>query len=151
MKFFRVVFSISVLALAGVIFAIQSLAADDAGERKKLEGTWQGFVVEGTGQNPKQGRVRVTELVITADKISAKGGQGESLGVGSYKLGATGNAKTIDSTGTGGPTLNKSYQGIYTVEGDTLKWCAANPGRPRPTQLVTRPPDQFLMVLTRKK
>ena len=151
MKTLRLLFFSSVVFCAGLLLTLSAFAADDAAERKKLEGTWQGFVVDGAGQNPKQGRVRITEMVITADKITSKGGQGESLGVGTFKLGVSGDLKTIDGIGTGGPAANKTYLGIYSVDGDTLKWCTSNPGKARPDQFKTVPPSQAYLILTRKK
>lgn len=127
------------------------LLGDEAAQRRALLGTWEGWVVEGTGEGPNQRRQRVSELVITADQISAKDGRGASLGVGSYRLGASGNLRTIDAAGTSGPALNKRYLGIYLLEGNTLKWCSGTPGRPRPAEFQTRPPNHFMMVLTRKQ
>jgi uncharacterized protein (TIGR03067 family) len=125
--------------------------ADQPNLRQKLIATWVGGVVEGDGSRSNSTRARISELVITADRISAKDGQGVSLGEGTYTLGRSGNTFTIDASGTGGPTRNKQYAGILILDGDTLKWCSANPGRPRPTQFRSTPPDAFLMVLTRKK
>ena len=47
----------------------------------------------------------------------------------------------------------EKYQGIFAIEGDTLKWCSCNErSRTRPTALRTSTKDgHFLMVLTRKK
>ncbi|MCX6909448.1 MAG: TIGR03067 domain-containing protein [Verrucomicrobia bacterium] len=126
-------------------------AADTPQERQKLIGVWSGGVVEGDGSKAGSTRVVVSELVITADKITAKNGEGASLGEGTYKLGDAGGLKTIDASGTGGPTHGKSYVGIYKVEGDTLKWCSGTPGKPRPTFFKSEPSNGFLMIVTRKK
>ncbi len=137
-----------VLALTG---ATTILAAEDASLRKGLLGTWQGAVVEGDGSKPGGQRFRISELVITTDKITAKDGQGNSLGSGAYQLARSGGTLTIDATGTGGQMQGKTYLGICSVDGNTLKWCSGNPQRPRPTQFKSTPPDGFLMVLTRKQ
>lgn len=126
-------------------------AGDEAADRRTLLGTWEGWVVEGTGASPSQRKMRVSELVITPQQISAKDGRGASLGVGTYRLGTSGNLRTIDAVGTGGPTLNKRYLGIYVIEGSTLKWCSGSPGKIRPAAFQTHPPDHFMMVLTRKQ
>ena len=141
------------LACSAVLgFADPVLAADSsAADFKKIEGVWQGAAVDGDGSKPGSARARISELVITAEKITAKDGQGNSLGEGTFKLGRNGNVVTIDASGTAGQTRGKQYLGILIVEGDTLKWCSANPNRPRPAQFRTTPPDAFLMVLTRKK
>jgi uncharacterized protein (TIGR03067 family) len=121
-------------------------------ERKNLEGTWQGFVVDGAGEQADRGPVQLTEVVITAEKITAKDAKGVSLGEGTYKLDVSQNPAAIDSVGTTGQARNKTYQGIFELKGDTLKWCVANPGKPRPSAFVTTPGGgQFLLVLRRKK
>jgi uncharacterized protein (TIGR03067 family) len=60
------------------------------------------------------------------------------------------NPKTIDCTSKGGgqPTL-----GIYSLEGDTFKWCSAGGGNKiRPTTFSSLPGSkQSLMVLRRAK
>ncbi len=132
--------------------ALLSCAAADA-DFKKLEGTWEGWVVEGDGSQASQRRQRINELVIAADRITAKDGRNISMGQGTYKLGSAGGVKTIDATGTMGPVQGKLYQGIYRVDGDTLRWCSGNDrARSRPTEFRTNPGNgHFLMILTRKK
>ena len=126
-----------------------AVPSDRSKEREKLAGTWQGFVVNGKGENPNAGPVKL-EVTITGDKMTAKDLQAgnKSMGEGSYKLDIA--KKTIDPTGTAGPEKGKSYQGIYSLEGDTLKWCVGNPGDARPTQFVTKS-GQYLLILKRQK
>jgi uncharacterized protein (TIGR03067 family) len=139
--------------LAVLNLALSASAADDTAERAKLTGTWEGWVVEGDGSQTAQRRQRVNELVINAAQISAKDGRSISMGQGTYKLGGAGGAKTIDATGTTGPTQGKFYLGIYRLDGDTLRWCSGNErARTRPTEFKTNTGNgHFLMILTRKK
>jgi uncharacterized protein (TIGR03067 family) len=136
--------------LCAALFSALSLAhADDAAWRKQLLGTWEGAVVsdEETGAR----RATIRELTITMDKISATDGDGRSLGEGSYKLAEEGGLLTIDATGVNGPAMNQTMLGIWKLEGNTLRWCSANGGKPRPTEFKTRPSGPYLMILTRKK
>ena len=115
-----------------------------------LIGEWDGYLMDGDGSKPSQRSGNVT-LVITADKISTKiqGNQGE----GTYRVSAgDGNFHNIDATGTAGHYDGKHYPGIFTLEGDTLKWCSGENGYPRPKTLFTNfPGGQYLMILTRKR
>ncbi|MGH9581171.1 MAG: TIGR03067 domain-containing protein, partial [Terriglobales bacterium] len=113
----------------------------DAAERQKLAGTWEGWVVESDGSQTSHRRQRINELVISATQIAAKDGRNISMGTGSYKLGAAGGAKTIDTTGTAGQQVQgKAYQGIYRLDGDTLRWCSGNDrAKSRPTEFKTNP------------
>lgn len=139
------------LRLLGVamIFSAGASHADDAAWRKQLLGTWEGAVVsdEETGAR----RATIRELTITFDKISATDGDGRSLGEGSYKLAEEGGLLTIDATGIQGPAMNQTMLGIWKLEGDTLRWCSSNGGKPRPTEFKTRSSGPYLMVLKRKK
>lgn len=122
-------------------------------DRKTLEGVWRGYVVEGKGENPNRGPVHL-EVVITGDKMTSTDLQsaGKSFGEGTFKLDASAKVKTLDPIGTGGPEKGKAYLGIYSLEGDTLKWCTANPGKPRPQEFSSKPgAGQFLMILKRQK
>lgn len=136
--------------LCAVILSTVSLAhADDAVWRKQLLGTWEGAVVgdEHTGAR----RATIRELTITLDRISATDGDGRSLGEGSYRLAEEGGLLTIDATGVSGPAMGQTMLGIWKLEGDTLRWCSANAGKPRPGEFKTRSSGPYLMVLTRRK
>jgi len=136
------------LALA-VVTCPWLLAADK--KPATLDGVWRGFVVEGKGERPEQGRVHV-ELTIKGDHIVAKqiqpaGDQG--LGEGTYQV-TSGDPNLIDATRTSNPGKGQAYKGIIQVDGETMKWCAANPGKERPKEFETRPPVQFFMILKRE-
>jgi uncharacterized protein (TIGR03067 family) len=145
---------LTALFLAAATFATgTALAQADKAERAKLVGTWEGWIVEGDGSTKAQQRQRVSEMVITATEISAKDGGGRSMGTGTYQTGGSGALRTMDNTGTGGPTAGKRFMGVYRLEGDTLKWCSGNDrARTRPTELRTNTgQNHFLMILTKKK
>ena len=121
-----------------------------AGDNRDIIGVWEGALVRDDGSNPGQRQMNMS-LTITADKITSTG-QG-TLGEGTYKIaGSRGKVRHIDATGTSGQYSGKHYEGIFTIEGNTLKWCSGNPGSPRPSELKTNPKSgSFLMVLTRKQ
>jgi uncharacterized protein (TIGR03067 family) len=120
-------------------------------DKKDYLGEWDGYVTDGDGSNPGQRRMNIG-LTIAENKITA-GGQGNLMGDGTYKV-SSGGAKfrRIDAKGTSGQYQGKLYEGIFAVEGNTLKWCSGNPGKGRPTALKTNTgAGHFLMVLTRKE
>lgn len=120
--------------------AAKSESKDDV--KKQLLGTWTGYMADSDGS--RHGDIR---LVITEEKITASNPQGNrEMGAGTYKL----NGRRIDATGTEGQFAGKSYEGIFELEGKTLKWCSANdnPRSKRPSKLQTdTQAGQFLMVL----
>jgi hypothetical protein len=129
------------LALLGVGVALgnRGLLADD---RKDILGVWKGGM---PGDPPGS-----IELTITPDKISGRNSRtGKSLGVGTYEMDP--GKKTIDTRGIENPVRGSKYFGLYSIEGNTLKWVSTSRGRKRPVDLVHRPErDQFLMVLQRQ-
>jgi uncharacterized protein (TIGR03067 family) len=137
-----------VAAVAGILaIALPVLAqnGDEAG--KKLQGSWTGWVVERRGERPDRGPAKITEVAFNADKITARDDT-MSLGEGTLVLDPK-NPKNLDSVATAGQSKGRRFLGIYTLEGDTLKWCVANAGRPRPRDFFTQGPNQFLMILKR--
>lgn len=148
---------ISKLLLRGLIggafaFTLSQLSAADAVDeaRGKLIGTWEGAVVDGDAARPGGVRHTIRELVVSADQISARDGDGRSLGTGTYVLGKEGVHSTITATAIDGPGRGQQMAGIYRIEGDTLLWCSANNGNPRPTEFRTKTTGAYLLVLKRK-
>jgi uncharacterized protein (TIGR03067 family) len=138
------------LVFAGVALSLLPAVSqgDDASDRRWLSGRWTGHVADPRGERP--GPIRFQEVVITTERISAKGVNGGDMGSGSYRLGTEGRLRTLDTQGLAGEPRGKTYLGIVESQGDTLRWCVANPGRPRPTEFASRPSaGQFLMVLRR--
>ena len=118
--------------------------------KKEILGIWEGFMADADGT--RHGDIK---LEITADTITASNPQGGQLmGAGTYKLsGMTNKTKRMDAKGTSGQFAGKNYEGIFTIEGKTLKWCSANdnPRSKRPTTLKTNvQAGQFLMILEKK-
>ena len=140
--------ALSFIAVPGRVFAQAPAGAADG---RALLGDWEGFVVEGDGSQQGQRRMSIT-LHIGPDKITSEGAQPQVVGEGTYRVaGGTGGLKHIDATGSTGHYQGKLYQGVFTIEGNTLKWCSGNPGKGRPSELKTSSGNgHFLMVLTRK-
>jgi uncharacterized protein (TIGR03067 family) len=123
----------------------------EAGERGKLVGVWKGYAVMGSGENPNQGPAK---LELTFDEksikgIEIKGNQQVDHGQGDFTLDLTANPRVMDGTQTAANGRARTYLGIYTLEGDTLKWCVS-PQKTRPTTFETKK-GQFLMILKRDK
>ncbi len=121
----------------------KSIAKDDV--KQQLLGTWDGYMADSDGS--RHGDIR---LVITEDKVVASNPRGNAtMGAGTYKL----SGRRIDATGTEGQFAGKKYEGIFDLDGKTLKWCSANdnPNSSRPSKLQTNTQaGQFLMVLEKK-
>ena len=120
-----------------------------------VSGVWRGWVVEGRGDRPNSGPLHM-ELTIENGRMSARdlgrggngggNGGGEGLGNGNFELTSTGNSGNLDVVGTSGRHDGLDYLGIFEVDGDTLRWCVGNNGRPRPTEFATGRGNYFMLL-----
>jgi hypothetical protein len=140
---------IAALAIGAAKAAEQGVVAKDAAV-PDLNGVWQGFVVEGKGEQPDRGPTHL-ELTVKGNHIGAKRLDGEngSLGEGNYKL-TPGRFLLMNATEIRNRRKGHTYQGICIVEPDMLKWCVATPGNKRPKDFETKG-QQFLLILKRRK
>ena len=145
--------ALALCLLFGSVALAQPLKKSDAkAEMKKLEGVWEGFVVEGKGEKADRGPWQL-RLTITGDKITAVDlkNNGKDMGSGRFKLDVSGPVKTMDATGIVLPARkDKTYLGIYELDGDTLKWCVDNRRGEHPTEFRSAN-GNFMMILKRKK
>jgi uncharacterized protein (TIGR03067 family) len=145
---------------AFAVFLVLGLAAsadeskEDAtkAEMKKLEGVWEGYAVDGKGERPDQGPVHF-RLTISQTKMSAinLGDKDKDMGNGVFKLDLSKATKEMDATGVVLPgKQERTYLGIYELDGDTLKWCVTMRKGERPIEFRTQK-GSFLLILKRKK
>jgi uncharacterized protein (TIGR03067 family) len=142
-------FSLLVLFVQLHLHAGEAAAADEARERARLAGVWKGFAVEGTGENPDRGPVKLeltfTEKTIHGIQIKKNGRMDH--GTGNFYLDLNANPRQLDGKQVNERGRARAYIGIYTLEGDTLKWCVS-PRKVRPTTFETKK-GQFLLILKR--
>lgn len=141
---------LSLLAL--VVCAATALPQGDAknGDLAKFQGTW---VVESVLADGKE----LPAEVVKAFKMTFKGDAytvalGAEKTEGTIYLDASKNPRTIDIVPDNGPDRGKKQPGIYELDGDQLKICAAQPGKERPTTFDTKDKIGYtLMTLRRQK
>jgi uncharacterized protein (TIGR03067 family) len=114
-------FGVGVVLLTGL-----AAAGDTKDEMKKLQGTWKG---EFEGKK--------FEMKLEKDKftVTFSDGNNNIVFMGKIKIDPSKKPKEIDLTIEEGKDFTgKTSQGIYEVDGDSLKWCANEPGKDtRPT------------------
>lgn len=135
----------------GCLAATALLSADrsDSPARQSLVGVWKGYTVEGRGENPDRGPVKL-ELRITTNTIQGiefKGTNVVNHGEGEYALDLGRDPRHLDAWKTNERGRRQSYLGIYSLEGDTLKWCVS-PQKVRPETFETKK-GQFLVIVKR--
>jgi uncharacterized protein (TIGR03067 family) len=140
---------VSLLVIAVLAAAAQAAEKDETQQRKRLSGKWLGYAVEGKGENPDSGPVKV-ELEINAKSIHGvtfQGGQRVDQGEGEYTLDLSNTPLRLDGAKLRLNGQKQVWLGIYTLEGDTLRWCVGR--RERPTEFKTVK-GQFLLILRRQ-
>lgn len=108
--------------IAGVLVA--AARADDK-DKEKLQGSWKAVTVSTNGQTRDDGQNH--RLIFDGDNFAIKQGERDVF-KGTYKLDSAKDPKTLDLEITDGEQKGQVSQGIYAVDGDTLKWASAPPG-----------------------
>ena len=137
-------------AALGFTFSLPAADRDERQERSRLCGVWLGFAVEGKGETPDRGPVKV-ELTITPEVIKGRQFQGREVidhGEGTYQLDLSKTPHALDGTKLRAGRNKDIWLGIYSLEGDTLKWCVRK--KDRPSEFETKD-KAFLLILKRQK
>lgn len=133
---------VPVLAIA-VILVVAPAKAQDAAKKEMalLEGEWSMVSGEANG-------VSMPEATVKTGRRVAKDGQtlisfgGQVYFKARFSIDPARKPKAIDYTMTAGPTKGKTHLGIYELNGDTVKFCFAAPGKARPTEFTAKEGSQ---------
>jgi uncharacterized protein (TIGR03067 family) len=117
-------------------------------EQQRLQGTWKVLSGESAGTP--------LPLEVTRNfKLSFQGSAfityiGDQKREGSYTVDPGKNPRTIDITLNSGPDKGKTQLAIYSVLGNTLRICGAEPGRERPTGFETHDRPGVILLMLRR-
>jgi uncharacterized protein (TIGR03067 family) len=124
-------------ALGLVVFGGAATRADDkadvAKEVKKFQGVWTFESVEVGGKKAPADELAGVTMTFAGDKYTVKKGD-DVIQVGTQKLDPSKSPKAIDVKIVEGLNTGKVMQGIYEIDGDTLKVCFDESGKTRPTE-----------------
>ncbi len=132
--------------LLGLLLASARAAEDD----DKLQGSWKVISIEKNGKKQPEDATKAMKFVIKGDKFVLKVGDQDNES--SFKLDAGKKPKSITLAIKTGDK-EEVIKGIYQLDGDDLKICAAGePGVERPTEFATKPKSGVgLLILKREK
>jgi uncharacterized protein (TIGR03067 family) len=139
-----------------VMLAAALLGAEDADQRKALDGTWHTVSLEVNGQTESDDDARQYEVVFAKDKFTVNK-SGQPLMKGALTVDAAAVPARIDlkiEENTENPDdVGKTLSGIYQITGDELKWCFGLPaGAERPKEFKTEQDSgRVLATLKRQK
>ena len=125
----------TIAALALLLGAALGAQSPAEKEMARLEGEWSMVSGEASGQSLPPEMVKTAKRVAKDAETTVTMG-GRVYFKAKFKVDPTKKPKTIDYTMTEGPTKGKTHLGIYELDGDTLKFCFAAPGKERPTDFA---------------
>ena len=126
--------------------------ADDAKDeaikkdRKQIEGTWRGVALEVNGNKAMEEDARKITVVNGPDGTWSLLSEGKEISKGTNSFDPTKKPKTIDFTPTDGEGKGNLYLGIYELGENTRKLCFAPPGKDRPTEFISMPGSEHILV-----
>ncbi len=141
------------LVLVGTVGLLVAASPQDEAKKdaQQIQGTWVPISATKNGQDRPKERLDKTKFVITADKIAIEEEDKKEPPV-SYTLDPTKKPKAIEITLMKGTEKGPTIQGIYELEGDTLKLCFGQPGKARPKEFASKEgSDAALVILKRAK
>lgn len=118
-------------------------------EMAKLEGEWSMVSGEANGQ-------AMPEEMVKSGKRVAKNGEttitvnGQVYFKAKFTIDPIKKPKAIDYVMTEGPAQGRKLLGIYKVDGDTVTFCFAAPGKDRPTDLTAKEGSEQTLSVWKK-
>jgi uncharacterized protein (TIGR03067 family) len=119
--------------------------------QEKLQGTWKPVSVEQRGESKEDDEDH--RLIFDGNKFRIKRGD-DTMIQGTFKLDPSKKPKEIDMKITedeNGEHKGKTAIGIFALDGDTLKWCIAEPGTTERPKEFSAPADTKFMFITLKR
>ena len=105
-------------------------------EMALLDGEWSMVSGKRDGQALPENLVKGAKRVVKSGETTVTI-DGQTVLKAKFTLDPTKKVKTIDYTIAEGANEGKTQLGIYELDGDTLKFCYAQPGKDRPTEFKT--------------
>jgi len=118
-------------------------------EMAQLEGEWSMVSGEADGASMPE------EMVKTGKRVAKDGETTITIGgqvyfKAKFTIDPAKKPKAIDYDMTEGPTKGKKHLGIYELDGDTVKFCFAAPGKDRPTEFTSKEGSQHTLSVWKR-
>jgi uncharacterized protein (TIGR03067 family) len=142
----RIITAVFVVVVLGGSISAQD---DTKKEMAKLEGEWSMVSGNASGQS-------LPEEAVKSGKRVCKDGEttitisGRVYFKAKVTIDSTKKLKAIDYEMTEGPTKGKTHLGIYELDGDTVKFCFAAPGKDRPTDFTAKEGSERTLSVWKK-
>jgi uncharacterized protein (TIGR03067 family) len=122
------------LALAVGLTAAKAFDAKD--ELEKFQGSWARAAATTNGKEATEAELKGVVLTLKGDEYTLK--IGDQVRKGTFKVDPSKTPKQLDIIAAEGPNKGKTLPAIYELDGDTLRYCVAQPDKPRPTEFSAK-------------
>jgi uncharacterized protein (TIGR03067 family) len=126
-----------------VLVLVSTAGAQEAVKKEmaQLDGEWSMVSGEANGASMPAAMVKTGKRVAKKGETTIFMG-GRVYFKARFSIDPTKKPRTIDYTMTEGPTKGKTHLGIYKLDGDTVTFCFAAPGKDRPTEFTAKEGSQ---------
>jgi uncharacterized protein (TIGR03067 family) len=124
--------------LAGSAAVVNAEGKGAPTDQEKIQGTWTFVSGESDGKAVPPEKIKDSTVVIGKDTILVRDGNNKKTWEVGYRLDPTKSPRAITMQLTEGDQKGRKTDGIYQLEGDSLKLCYALPGGARPSGFTTR-------------
>ena len=135
----------SALALLMLAFAVPAFAADD---KSPLDGKWTVTTLTRDGKADKSLDGAVREHAGDKYSVTPPAGSATPKVEGTAAIDAA--KKTLDMKPSAGRYKDKTLQGIFKIDGDTLTVAFSEPGKDRPTAFESKDGSGVVVVVHTK-
>ena len=119
-------------------------------DKDKMSGTWRCVSAVNGGKPLAQQIVEQLRLTLTKDGGYKTERGKQVLFDSTYRIESRKSPKQIDIIGTEGENKGKTAQGIYEIEGDTLKLCYTMPGEDRPEKFESKEGSAVTLIIWKR-
>lgn len=132
------------LILGPLLFPALAQSAEQA--EKKLQGSWTATKAERDGKAVDD--VVGNRLVFTGNRFQIQSKDGNALYAGTFRVNPSAKPAAIDFEHTEGVFKGKTWEGIYVLEGDTLRICDNAPdlAKDRPAAFETKSKSGYVLI-----
>lgn len=119
------------------------------GDLAMLQGAWDRVSMEVRGRQASRGGAGWT-ATYEDDQLTLRS-NGEQYRRSLIVLDPSTSPKSINTWDRDGPAKDQTFPGIYEIDGDTMRVCIAEPGKPRPTEFTTVGGSGFLYYTYKRR
>jgi uncharacterized protein (TIGR03067 family) len=113
-----------------------------------LSGTFVIISYERDGKKAPADEIKTMKVV--QEGAEWKFYQGDDITLGRDTVYPDKSPKQVDSYYINGPVRDKVAKGLYKIDGDTVTYVHADPGKERPTEFATKPDSGLTLIVLKK-